>query len=350
MVCVAAFIILCILSVFVGALSIFRRDIGKKYWVVFGKSWGCVAKRVTFRKCDTKFKDDIKNSVLKKVILKRPKWVKPISIGIEVTSVLIVLITVWSLIEGAKAGLALYALGSCNVQQPNACVVGNVDVCPANEGINWFQEWGVIFAAIPDRWRDWNADNFMPEQPVFRTFVEGRSTAIDILDPGCDICLQSYRNQLAEGFFDRQNVVLIPFPTAAATRDYRYHNSYLVSTYILAAHEVWGDREGISAGWQILDKLFMDSGMQGEIPVIYQAIMKADYTSEEDARELMEGWLAEFGMNEEEVARVRELADSDSVKQRMEANRDLVKNRIRITGVPTLIFNGRKHTGVFTGE
>jgi len=347
MVCIAAFIILCLLSVFVGVLSIFRRDIGKKYWSVFKKSWGCVAKRVTLQKCETNFKEDVKNSILKKVVVKKPKLVRPISIVIEVLSVMIVLVTAWSLVEGAKAGLALYALGTCNVQQPDACVIANVDVCPENTGLNWFQEWGVIFAAIPDRWRDWTADNFLPETPVFRTFEEGRPTAIDILDPGCDKCGQSFRNQLEDGFFDRFNVVLIPYPTEAASHQFRYNNSYLISTYIIAAHEVWGERGGVSAGWQILEKLFTEFGEQDGIQVIYQAILKDERTTEEMARGIMDGWLVEVGMSDEEVARVRELAESESVKKQMEDNRDLVKNRIRITGVPTTLFDGRKHTGAF---
>ena len=81
MVCIAAFIVLCLISVFVAILSIFKRDIGKKYWKVFKKSWGCVGKRVTLQKCETGFKDDVKNLLLKKVVIKHPKLVKPFSVG-----------------------------------------------------------------------------------------------------------------------------------------------------------------------------------------------------------------------------------------------------------------------------
>ena len=50
MVCVAAFIILSLLSIFVGFLSIFNKQLGQKYWTVFKKAWHCVFKKVRLQK------------------------------------------------------------------------------------------------------------------------------------------------------------------------------------------------------------------------------------------------------------------------------------------------------------
>jgi hypothetical protein len=105
MVCIAAFIILLIVGIFVAFISIFKPKVGKRYLKTLKKSWGCFGKRVTLQKCETGFGDDVKNTILAKLVLKKPKLVKPVSIGIEVASILVVLITVWSLVEGAKAGL-----------------------------------------------------------------------------------------------------------------------------------------------------------------------------------------------------------------------------------------------------
>ena len=110
MVCIAAFIILALLSVFVGFLSLFNKTLGKKYWVTFKKAWHCVFKKVRLQKCDTNFKDEVKNSLLKKVVLKNPKLVKPLSALIEIISVVIVFITVWSLVIAIKSLLALWYL------------------------------------------------------------------------------------------------------------------------------------------------------------------------------------------------------------------------------------------------
>ena len=168
MVCVAAFIILCLISVVVGFLSIFKRDIGAKWWKVFKKAWHCVFKKVRLQKCDTNFKDDVKNTILKKVILRRPKWVKPISIAVEVLSVLIVLVTIWSIVIAIKSLLALWVFGTCNVSQPSQCSLG-AEVCSIDQAEpnnifeklgRGFGEWGEIFSHIPDRLKTWSADDF----------------------------------------------------------------------------------------------------------------------------------------------------------------------------------------------
>ena len=66
MVCIAAFIVLIVVGIFVAFLSIFKRDLGKKYLKVLKKSWHCFTRHLTFRKCDTSFQDDVKTALLKK--------------------------------------------------------------------------------------------------------------------------------------------------------------------------------------------------------------------------------------------------------------------------------------------
>ena len=124
MVCIAAFIILALLSVFVGFLSLFNKVLGKKYWATFKKAWHCVFKKVRLQKCDTNFKDEVKNSLLKKVVLKNPKLVKPLSALIEIVSVVIVFVTVWSIVIAIKSLLALWVFGTCNVSMPSQCGLG----------------------------------------------------------------------------------------------------------------------------------------------------------------------------------------------------------------------------------
>lgn len=244
MVCIAAFIILCLVGMFVAILSIFRRDIGRKYWAVFKKSWGCVGKKVTLQKCETNFKDDVKNSLLSKVVLKHPKWVKPLGTAIEVGSVLIVFITIWSLVESIKALLAIWVFGTCNVSQPESCALG-AEVCgiEAAEPTNpiewtgrWFSEWGEIFTNIPDRFHSWNAEDYLVEPYSFATqYQDDKPLAIDIFDPGCTICMQSYRNQKDSGFFEQNNTVLMVYPIELPDGGYKFANSDLIARYIHAA-------------------------------------------------------------------------------------------------------------------
>ncbi len=156
MVCIAAFIILCLMSLFVGIVAIFRREVGRRYWKTFKKAWGCVWKKVRFQKCETNFKTDIKNSILSKVVIKNPKLVKPLSVVIEVVSVVIVVIAIWSIVIIIKGGLALVAFGNCDVRQPENCFTGS-QVCsevgksPENpiEAVGqWFGDFGTIAEGI----------------------------------------------------------------------------------------------------------------------------------------------------------------------------------------------------------
>jgi hypothetical protein len=349
MVCIAAFIVLCLMGVFVAVLSIFRREIGRKYWTVFKKAWGCVGRRVTFQKCETNFKEDVKNSILRKVVIRKPKLVKPISIALEVLSVLVVLITAWSLVEGAKAGLSLYALGTCTPARPDACIVSSTDVCPVNNtDLNWFEEWGAIFQALPDRTKNWDATTYLPESPIyFQNFDEGKPVAIDVFDPMCDKCLQSFRNQLDAGFLASHNVALLPYPTEGESREYRFHNSHLVATYILATGQVPLTGAEAAPGWQILQRMFTEFGPGG---VIWQGVLKSDETSEEQARAYLEGWLIEWGYSADEVVKIHELAASDAVAAQLKQIAATVRDQIHATGVPTTIYDGNKHTGVFQAQ
>ena len=46
MVCIAAFIILALIGGVVAIISIFKPKIGKSYWKMFKKAWGCLWKKV----------------------------------------------------------------------------------------------------------------------------------------------------------------------------------------------------------------------------------------------------------------------------------------------------------------
>ena len=355
MVCIAAFIILCLMSVIVAFLSIFRRDIGKRWWKTFKKAWGCVGKRITLQKCETGFKDDIKNSILSKVIVKKPKLVKPISVSIEVVSVLIVLVTVWSLVEGAKAGLALWSLGTCNVQRPESCTLG-AEVCsidgdsgPKNpiEAIGyWFSDWGEIFSAIPDKFRDWNNEQLDFAGITIGSTDESAKKAIDIFDPGCIVCLQSYRAQKESAFFDKNKVLMVPFPIQDGDGHYKFTNSELIVRYILAT-----DKQGIPEGYKgeyspafkIMDRIFAEKNADNKN---YQTLFNDYYDNSEAEAELLK-WLEEFGYNENARKEITERTKSQEITDAIAKNNDIVTNNIHAKGIPTMIYNGSKHTGMY---
>ncbi len=347
MVCIAAFIILLIVGIFVAFISIFKPKVGKRYLKTLKKSWGCFGKRLTLQKCETGFGDDVKNTVLSKLVLKNPKLVKPASVAIEVASILVVVITVWSLVEGAKASLALWTLGTCNVQHPDSCALG-AEVCsidgsgePSNpiEYVGqWFADWGEIFGAIPDKFRDWSVSNF--DFTGIRTKAEGEIDAIDIFDPGCVVCQQSYTAQKNSGFFDSHNVLLVPY--AIPTDDgYKFQNSELAVRYILATTKYESDVK--DAGLKIIDRIYTG---KSEDHKSYFSLYNDEYSNEE-AKEKLQEWLKEFGYSDEDIQQIDDISQNGDITEIFDYHNDLVKNNIHAKGIPTMIYDGRKHTGKF---
>lgn len=346
MVCIAAFIILCLVGVFAAFLSIFRRDIGRKYLAVFKKSWSCVGKKVTLQKCETNFKDDVKNTMLSKVVLKHPKWVKPLGTAIEVGSVLIVFITIWSLVESVKALLAIWVFGTCNVSQPESCALG-AEVCgieaaepknPIEWTGRWFSEWGEIFANIPDRFRSWNAEDYLVEPYSFAIeYQDNKPLALDIFDPGCTVCMQSYRNQKESGFFEQNNTVLMVYPIELPDGGYKFANSDLIARYMHAADLLETDYAP-----QIIDRIFTESDADG---VNYQAVFLG--ADRDTAEKLLQKWLSEFGASKKQVEQISRAATSNEVTENMAKISEIVEDKIHVKGIPTLIYDGKKHNGLY---
>lgn len=346
MVCIAAFIILAIIGVFVAFISIFKPKVGKAYLKMLKKSWGCLWKKVRLQKCETGFKDDVKNTLLSRVIVRHPNWVKPLSIIIEVISVVIVVIAIWAILTAIKSLLALWALGSCNVTKPSACSLG-AEVCSIDESEptnvfeatgRWFTEWGEIFEAIPDKFRTYNVKDYNFNYVNLSEPSDDLPLAVDIFDPGCSVCMISYRNQKEAGFFNKYSVRLVPFAIQGADDSFKFANSEIIVRYILAADEY---QSGL--GVKIIDKIFTGKNSEG---ISYQNKFNEDYSREEAINKL-ESWLADFGLDDKQVKAVRELTDEQEITDKMALNRNIVENELRVKGIPTMIYDGIRHTGLW---
>ena len=350
MVCIAAFIILAIIGIFVAIISIFKPQVGKSYWKMFKKAWGCLWKKVRLQKCETGFKDDVKNTLLSRVIVKHPKWVKPLSAIIEVLSVIIVIVAVWALLTAIKSLLALWALGSCNVTKPSACSMG-AEMCSIDESEpsnvleatgRWFTEWGEIFEAIPDKFRTYNADDYDLNYIVVNSDAPSDApVAVDIFDPGCSVCMISYRNQKSAGFFEKNNVRLVPFAIQNADDSYKFANSEIIVRYMLAAEQI---RSGLAL--QIIDKIFTGKNSEG---ISYQNKFNGDYSREEAIAKL-ESWLTAFGLDEDGIKEIRKISEYPETTNKMQQNREIIENDLRVKGIPTMLYNGGKHTGLWKSE
>lgn len=349
MVCIAAFIILAVVGVFVALASIFKPKLWKSYTKALKKAWGCLWTKVRLQKCETGFKDDVKNTLLSRVMLKKPKLVKPLSVIIEVLSVVIVIVVIWAILTAIKSLLAIWALGSCNVTKPSACSLG-AEVCSIDEAEpknpleatgRWFTEWGEIFEAIPDKFRTYNADDYNFNYITVNSNSSDKPVAVDIFDPGCSVCMQSYRNQKAASFFDNYNVRMVPFAIQDADNNYKFKNSEVIVRYMLAAEQV---REGLAL--KIIDHVFTDKN--GE-RISYQNLFNEDFDHTQAVAQI-EAWLADEGIDADGVAEIRKIADYDEITTKMQENREIIEHQINVKGIPTMIYDGQRHTGLFKNE
>ncbi|MBR3156951.1 hypothetical protein IKF20_00760 [Candidatus Saccharibacteria bacterium] len=350
MVCIAAFIILALIGLFVAIVSIFKPKLWKSYTKAMKKAWSCLWKKVRLQKCEIGFKEDIKNSILSRVIVKHPKWTKPLSILIEIVAVIIVLVTIWAILTAIKSLLALWVFGSCNVTKPSSCSLG-AEVCSIDESEptnpleatgRWFTEWGEIFGAIPDKFRTYDANDYHFNYIDASTnSSDDAPVAVDIFDPGCVVCKNSYNNQKAAGFFNDYNVRLVPFAIQDAGGNYKFKNSAVIVKYMFAAEQVRA-----KSSLNILDKIFADKDRDG-IP--YQDKFNEDYTNEQAAK-VIETWLKESGLKDGEIKEIRKITTYPEIATKMDENRKIIEDNLKVKGIPTIIYDGKLHTGLWKQE
>lgn len=352
MVCIVSFIVLGILSIF-----------SAKYRKLAKKGWHCVSRRVTFRPCDTTFKEEIKTTILAPLALRRPKAVKPASIAIEVgawTAVTAMIISLYIVLQGL---LNLAAFGTCNRQNPEACAI-NSQVCGIpDENPNFWQSltsgdvigafrnegraWGEAFQALPLRFRNWDEANYVPEFASFRDgYTPGLPIALEIIDPGCQFCAELSNNITEANLTSTHNVVYIVYPIMRDGEP-NFLNSPLIARYLTAIRVFEHDtpRAADPTDWFILDQLFVGSPdfrpQQMFINVEPDPQMVVDR---------LHGWMAEHGMSADDIAAVSALADSQQVADLLAASRHIVENQIRTVNIPTFIANGHLSRGAMSVE
>ncbi len=350
MFCIAAFIVLVIIGVF-----------SAKYRRLLKKSWGCVARKLTLRPCDTTFKNELKSRMLARVAVRRPQYLKAANIGIEVGAFLKVLLTVLSLYVAVKSGLNLYVYGTCNPSNAASCSLGSeacsietvkpsfVDSAKDLQLHTWFADEFRGFAEtvtnIPTRMQTWMAEEYVPTQASYeKPFDARKPTAVEIIDPGCQFCGQLYKNQKTAALSDRYNVTYIAYPIqdTRTPSGYKFPNSLLVTQYLEAIKLSPLSNEKEAVDWKILDRIFTGTDRQG---MNYQVKINMLLTSTETEK-LLQEWLQEFGYDADEIRVIARESRSEGVRKQIEANKIIVDDRVKTVKIPTIIFDGRRHSGV----
>ncbi|MDR2723578.1 MAG: hypothetical protein LBB54_07650, partial [Cellulomonadaceae bacterium] len=265
MLCIASFIVLLFLSA-----------VSARYRKLLKKAWYCVTRRVTFRPCDTTFGEELKNSILAPLALRNPRAVKPASIAIETAAWLMVVSMVVSLYLVIVGALNLIAFGTCNRTNPEACALAAESCAIASDEPTFWESirsgdigeafsneingLGTTIRAVPNRFRNWDTDNYLPEFASYRGgYREGLPTAIEVIDPGCAFCAQLFRNMTESGFDQTHNITYIVYPIYRHGEP-NFPNSPLVAQYLTAVRVFESDgthgNPNNPGDWAILGQIF----------------------------------------------------------------------------------------------
>ncbi|HVL60832.1 MAG TPA: hypothetical protein VM430_05425 [Microbacterium sp.] len=350
MLCIAAFLVILVLAA-----------VSAKYRRLLGRAWGCTWRRVTLRACDTSFGEDLKNSMLAPLAVRAPRLVKPASIGIEVAAWVMVVSMIVSLFIVGRSGLNLFVYGTCDKENAQACSLSS-EACSieSTEPAFWdsvargdvfgafgdeFSSLGETIAAVPSRLKTWDAAEYAP---AYATYLQGYReelpVAVEVIDPGCSVCAQLFRNIEESGIAETHNLTYIAYPIDGAYAS-KFPHSPLVASYLTAVriHEDGRAAEGAeTADWHILRQIFTGSNAEG---VGWQVWLNQEATPEQAEGQLQD-WLREAGYQDADLADVERLVDSQQVADLLAANRTTVEDDIRTVKIPSLIIEGRLHAGL----
>ena len=349
MFCVAAFIVLVVMAAF-----------SARYRRYVGTAWNCVWRRVTFRPCDTTFKQDVKDHLLAPIAARRPGLVRPASITLEILAVLVILTTIWSGYTVVKSAVNLYVYGTCNKQDSASCTLG-AEACSITDETpgfmeslgefdvlgafgNEFASLGETFAAIPARLQTWTAEDNLPANASYLTEDAANPVALEVIDPGCTFCRALFLNIEEAGFENDYNLSYVAYPISG-TDGYKFPNSLLVTQYLEALRLHPLESAETPVDWQILERIFTEKAETG-LP--WQDTINS--MDADEATATLTGWLADFGLSADQIDVVVAAAGSDTVADVIAANKTLVEEEIATVKIPSIIFDGRRHDGLVKVE
>lgn len=349
MFCIAAFIVLAIISIF-----------SARYRKLAAKAWDCTARRITFRPCDSSFKEEAKNSLLSHVAKRTPNLVKIADIGIEIASFALVILTIWSILVVAESGLNLFVWGTCTPSNASSCSLGSesCSISSVKEGFwklttkgkpwEWFvnkaNEVGDTVANIPTRLQKWDATNYLPENATYYSkYDRSKSTALEIIDPGCIVCARLFKNIKQAGFENKYNLTYIVYPIQKpSSSKYQFKNSYIIAKYLEAIRLNPLLNTNTPADWQIVERIYTWKDASG---VDYQVRFNVTF-DEDQTINLLKDWLQNIGYKTEQIGQIEKDANNQKVGEIIKENKNIVDKEIRTVKIPTIIFGDRRHDGL----
>lgn len=352
MLCIFAFVVFLIFFPILGFFP--------EYRVLFRKSWNCTFNKVTGQPCDVNLGQELKGKLLGKMIFKYPKFTKFIDKTFSFWAFLFVALNIWSLVYVMIAGINLYVWGTCNPVSGESCSLSG-EACGAGSSEitfgqaletgtvgTWawqpFQAFGKTVQQIPSRTKNWVATDYLPAKPsYYGGFKEGKSTAVEFIDPGCIFCKNLFNNMKESGFKDKYNLTynLYPIPDSKTITGYKFQSSLILAKTIEASKDFPLEKNGISGDWLILEKLYEKNNDTTSL----QDKFNFSYTRKETPDRIID-LLKSVGYSEEVAKQIQDKAESPEIQERLDYSKKLFQEKVNSVRIPTLIFNGRRYDSV----
>lgn len=318
----------------------------KTYRSLFGKAWSCAFKKITLKPCDENFGSEVKNIIFGKLFFKFPRIAKFLDRTLMFWTIFFVILSLWSLLYTAKAGLNLWVYDTCNPTNGESCSLGG-ESC----GLNTDKAPSILetLSRIPERFKDWQARDYIAESATYYNVYDSSKTdAVEFIDPGCGFCKKLWGNIKEAGFENQYNLtyVVYPIPQDNTESEYRFPHSYYIAS-VLEGIKIGPKPENpnseIPNDWRLLDKLFTAQDIKYETDL--QNTINTIYTHEE-VTNIIYRYLKEFGYADGQIAEIEELAKSEKVQSSLKEQAEIVTNKLKTVKIPTMIFNGRRHDRV----
>lgn len=335
MLCILLALIFIILYPILGIFS-------KSFRVNAKKAISCAFKRATLRKCDDDFGKEFKDKFLSKLIFKYPRVAKFFDKTLSFWLLLIVVINIVGLIYFLVGALNLFVYDTCYPTNGESCSLSG-EACSVNSTTT--PTILDTIKRIPSRLKKWEAKEYVSETATYyKVFDSSKPTALEIIDPLCKFCKKLWGNIKEAGFTDRYNLTYIVYPIPEGT-SYKFKNSYVIARYMEALKKFPLANSEVPSDWKLLDKVFTDKKDGIEM----QEVINISYSNDQTTEYILKS-LKEFGYSDEQIGLIKSLAESDTVKNSLDSQKDIVENKIQTIKIPTIIFNGVRHDRVVDVE
>lgn len=354
MFCIASFIVFAVIAIF-----------SASFRPLAAKAWHCVLRRITLRPCDINFGEEMRGKLIGKLVFTHPRLARHVDRWLEVLSFLFVVLSIWSLLYVANAGLNLWVYDTCNPQSGESCSLSGeacgidqesltfVNAISSQRLGEWLigpiQRFSETVSRIPDRVRAWDAREFVSDTATYFLPEDPQKPyVLEIIDPGCRYCKKLMKNLEEAGVMDAMNVSYILYPIYnTSAGGYKFAHSYLIASYLEAVKRVplRSTQEVTPPDWILLKALFHDPLSESDL----QARINIGMTANQ-VETLLHGMLRDIGYSDADMTKIAQLSISDEVRGSLAAQRDIVEQKIRTIKIPTLLFAGRRFDRVVSVE